>query len=241
VNSDIIFEPSPIWKEKLPGLVRNTFITGSRYNTTSLLRGEFEYFKVGLDYFFFDKDLIGYGIPHALPFAIGMAFWDYWLPCAALLSGRSVTLISRPATAHLNHPSPQETGVFRKLAQVFANFVVDQAVQPVLPDTITAILPACRDLTMLESDTTTEKWNATLRKFSRTLIPCLHASTLQFDVIRSKRRASHALTPANVFHRFDERLAASQQNHRNPKVKPRAATGNAIFAAFRRWLKSKFA
>ena len=41
-----------------------------------------------------------------MPFAMGLAWWDYWLPAALSLKGRQVLTLDRPTVAHLIHKEP---------------------------------------------------------------------------------------------------------------------------------------
>jgi len=85
VNSDLIFESSTVWREGLASLavLDDTIVIGHRYDATSLLTGTFRRFWPGFDYFFFAKSFVGVLTEDAMPFAMGLPFWDYWLPAAA--------------------------------------------------------------------------------------------------------------------------------------------------------------
>ncbi len=120
INSDLVFEPSTAWREGLPRTVGDAVVTGQRHDATSLLEGTFRKYYWGFDFFFFDIKAARNLLETAMPFAMGLAWWDYWLPAALSLTGRRVITLERPTVAHLIHKEPQLDDTWRELAMRFA-------------------------------------------------------------------------------------------------------------------------
>ena len=60
----------------------------------------------------------------AMPYAMGVPWWDYWLPLALLARGRRVLMLNRPAIMHLEHPANWSNDWSTGMAAHFARFVV---------------------------------------------------------------------------------------------------------------------
>jgi hypothetical protein len=151
INADLIFERSNTWKQRLPQLVQDSIVMGNRYDTDSLLSGAFQHYPGGIDIFFFDRTLARQAIAYAMPFAMGVSWWDYWLPLVAAFNNRKILLVDRPTTVHLSHKQGNKAAVWREFAASLAAFAVDQAnaASQKLPDIVAAILPLCREIKAL--------------------------------------------------------------------------------------------
>jgi len=126
INSDLLFEPSTAWAEHLPSRVAETMVVAHRYNTHSLQHGALRRFQ-GLDCFFFDKSTALRALENAWPFAIGAPWWDYWLPCIALLNNRTITVVDRPAILHLFHKAAYSGNSQKEFGHHFANTLIQES------------------------------------------------------------------------------------------------------------------
>src|SRR5262249_1221932 len=123
-NADIVFEPTSQWRESLPQSCRNAVVTGHRLDTSSLLRGGLNEYAFGFDYFFFERSAAGDISPQALPYAIGVPWWDYWVPFALALTGRTLSTCTRPHIIHLSHEAAWNPVQAKQMAKVFAGFIL---------------------------------------------------------------------------------------------------------------------
>src|SRR5271154_4665358 len=103
INSDILFEPSRFWLEELPQAVKQSAVLGRRYDTVSLSRSIPEKYLWGFDGLFFEKEKISAIIEGSLPFAMGMPWWDCWLPVALAFKGCEIRILESPSIIHLDH------------------------------------------------------------------------------------------------------------------------------------------
>jgi len=145
INSDLVFEPSSAWRMGLPALVGEALVVGQRYDTTSLLHGTFRRLYAGLDGFFFDKSFANKALEHAMPFAMGLPAWDYWMPCAAAFNNYRILVADRPGFVHLDHKLAWSYATRSEFARIFANFVIGQfeGASHALPECISSIVPLC--------------------------------------------------------------------------------------------------
>ena len=215
INSDLVFEPSAAWREGLPRSVGDAVVTGQRHDATSLLDGTFRKYYWGFDFFFFDTKSARDLVETAMPFAMGLAWWDYCLPAALSLRGRRVITLERPTVAHLIHKEPQLDDTWRELAMRFAAFTVQEAAKHrgALPPGVSAILPLCRTLSQMPE----QRWrnrgaDAEIGQLAVAFIPAITTNAVTMaapgDPAPAATRAE--ISPASVFHRFDERLAAGE-------------------------------
>jgi tetratricopeptide (TPR) repeat protein len=232
VNSDLVFEPSASWGTWLPGAVGRALVTGQRHDATSLLDGTFRKYYWGFDFFFFDIKAARDLLETASTFAMGLPWWDYWLPAALSLKGRRVLTLERPTVAHLIHKEPSLDDGWRQLAMSFATFVVQEAAKSrgPIPSEVSAILPLCRELALVPE----LRWrnrgaDPEISQMAIHYIPAITRNVA--NATSSERRAefvtSDGLTPANVFHRFVERLSAGETLER---AKQMDREGNAAGA-----------
>ncbi len=124
VNSDILFEPCAAWREQLPNLVRNAVVTGQRRDTASLQNGVFGKYFYGFDYFFFEREAVAKATEWAGDFAMGLPWWDYWLPLAMALQGRKIVALDRPAVLHLEHGNAYQESLWLRFGGDLAEFIL---------------------------------------------------------------------------------------------------------------------
>jgi hypothetical protein len=223
INSDLVFEPSPTWRTWLPGVVGDAVVTGQRHDATSLLNGTFRKYYWGFDFFFFDVKAVRELLETATPFAMGLAWWDYWLPAALSLKGRHVLTVDRPTVAHLIHKEPQLDDSWRQLAMSFANFIVTETAKyrGALPPGAGAVLPLCRQLAQMPE----LRWrnrgaDAQISQIAVQYVPAItrNIANLSAETAPSATASADDMSPVNVFRRFGERLAAGETLERAKRL-----------------------
>jgi tetratricopeptide (TPR) repeat protein len=223
INSDLVFEPSATWNEELPRMVRDAVVTGQRHDATSLLEGTFRKYYWGFDFFFFDIKAARNLLETAMPFAMGLAWWDYWLPAALSLTGRRVITLERPTVAHLIHKEPQLDDTWRELAMRFAGFIVQEAAKHrgALPPGVSTVLPLCRALSQMPE----QRWrnrgaDAEIGQIAVQFIPAITTNAVSVPATRDPIAAGSPdeMSPQSVFRRFDERLAAGEALERAKRL-----------------------
>ena len=233
INADLIFERSDIWKQQLPSLVHDSIVIGNRYDADSLLGGAFRHYPGGIDIFFFDRTLARQAIEHAMPFAIGVIWWDYWLPLLAAFNKRKILVVDRPGIVHLSHKQGNKAAVWREFGALFAAYAVGQSntAPKKLPEIATAILPLCREITALNRKglANTRQYDVRLAElmdlFSRQIRKNTHILKSDTEAQEGNGADSYlpsaydpVLTTANVFRRFEARAAAGQAVLRSKRL-----------------------
>ncbi len=217
VNSDILFEPAAEWTEKLPSLVGKTMVVAQRYDTYSLREGAFRR-CMGLDCFFFDKAIALAALEDCMPYAMGVPWWDYWLPCVALLNNRSITAIDRPAILHLDHRPAYSFDLWLKFAGIFAaSLIRAHENTPYSPsEIIKTLMPCVRK--MAAPGLGGRELMAICPSLGELFIPAIGKCAVSWKAADAGNiRSSDAATLTGIFERFDQRLIS----------------GNAIFDAKR--------
>jgi hypothetical protein len=144
VNADLVFEPDGGW-HRLSAILPGTVFASQRLDTSSLLVGPLRPY-MGFDCFFFDRATALELMRMAAGFAIGLPWWDAWLPAAAAIAGRRFGIIHRPAVLHLSHPQAYDEALHSSLAMTFARFVAMHG-RAALP----AIAKECTEFVQLAS------------------------------------------------------------------------------------------
>ena len=215
INSDLVFEPSPSWRTWLPSAVGDAVVTGQRHDATSLLDGTFRKYYWGFDFFFFDRKITRDLLETASSFAMGLPWWDYWLPAALSLKGRQILTLDRPTVAHLIHKEPSLDDGWRQLAVNFANFIVEEAAKcrGPLPHGVSEVLPLCRWLTQMPE----LRWrnrgaDVEISQIAIQYIPAVTRTVCRVpgSDVEAAPSSPDGLVPANVFHGFAERLSSGE-------------------------------
>jgi tetratricopeptide (TPR) repeat protein len=223
INSDLVFEPSAAWREEMLRAVGGAVVTGQRHDATSLLEGTFRKYYWGFDFFFFDIKAARDLLETAMPFAMGLAWWDYWLPAALSLRGRRVLTLERPTVAHLIHKEPQLDDTWRELAMRFAAFIVQEAAKHrgALPPGMNAVLPLCRALSQMPE----QRWrnrgaDTAIGQIAVQFIPAITTNAVSMPAPQDPITAGSPddISPSSVFGRFDERLAAGEAVERAKRL-----------------------
>ena len=116
INADIYFRNVPALADTLRHEAQGALILGPRVDVdasssfTSFLPSGAETYSVGYDYFFMSGDLLDDFADS--PFCMGMPFWDYWVPLAALLQGRPLKSLNSPVALHLTHDTRWDDSIY---------------------------------------------------------------------------------------------------------------------------------
>jgi tetratricopeptide (TPR) repeat protein len=209
INSDLLFQPSVAWAQWLPSLVGQSMVVAHRHDTNSLINGALRLYY-GLDCFFFDKTTALSALSDAMPYAMGVPWWDYWLPCVALLSNRGITVVDRPAIVHLTHKAGYSREVFYTFAQIFAASTIRRFEEAAgsQPDLITSAIPFLREIA--ESEPEESELDRLTAKFANFFIPAMRRNARKWPVLDTHPAQSNVRAPmwGNIFGRLEQRVAA---------------------------------
>jgi tetratricopeptide (TPR) repeat protein len=215
VNSDVVFEPSQAWRTWLPAAAAGGLVMGQRHDATSLSDGTFRKYYWGFDCFFFPLGAARELLDSAMPFAMGIAWWDYWLPAALSMRGRHVLTLERPAIAHLIHKDPMLDESWRQAAIRFAQFIMREAEKSrgPLPPAVRAVLPICAELAQMPE----LRWrnrgaDGLISQIAVRFIPAITGDAQRVDAADESETESSSgtMTPSRVFRGFSERLSAGE-------------------------------
>lgn len=124
INADLCFETGCDWASTIAPAITATLLIGHRFDipfwpetagagTVSGVPYEF-----GYDLFFFEKRTL----PAALTasaggrrFAMGLPWWDWWLPLVFGLNGYRLALLTAPMAAHLAHPANYDIAIWERM------------------------------------------------------------------------------------------------------------------------------
>ena len=115
-NADIYFRDVPRLAETMRAEAKGALILGPRVDVdastsfTAFRPSGNEAYSVGYDYFFMSGDLLGDFADS--PFCMGMPFWDYWMPLAALLQGRPLKSLNSPVALHITHETRWDDSIY---------------------------------------------------------------------------------------------------------------------------------
>lgn len=116
INADIYFRNVPHLAETLRREAKGALILGPRVDVdasasfTAFRPSGDESYSVGYDYFFMSGDLLDDFADS--PFCMGMPFWDYWMPLAALLGGRPLKSLNAPVALHVTHDTRWDNSIY---------------------------------------------------------------------------------------------------------------------------------
>src|SRR5262249_26327648 len=126
INSDIYLPYEHNWPDTiLAAIGRNAVLMGQRADIDSLSDLQPRIYEEGFDFFFFEKNT---DLPDLnRSFAMGLPWWDYWLPIAFAMRGLEIKLLAGPKALHLLHPAAwnEETWIF--MALDFIEFAASEA------------------------------------------------------------------------------------------------------------------
>ena len=127
INADIYFRNVPRLAETICREAKGALILGPRVDVdasasfTAFRPSGAETYSVGYDYFFMSGDMIDDFADS--PFCMGMPFWDYWMPLAALLNGRPLKSLNAPVALHVTHETRWDDSVYLFFHSLVAYFL----------------------------------------------------------------------------------------------------------------------
>ncbi|MBX7199511.1 MAG: hypothetical protein K1X51_09050 [Rhodospirillaceae bacterium] len=107
INADIYMRPLPGLAPAIRREAKGALLLGPRVDVANRAAFETyaatgaETYSIGYDYFLMSGDLLDDFADS--PFCMGMPFWDYWMPLAALLQGRPLKAVTTPVALHVAH------------------------------------------------------------------------------------------------------------------------------------------
>ena len=116
INADIFLRASPALNLTLQDQFSGSFILGPRIDVEDATAFDSyaptgtESYSVGYDYFLMPGNFLDDF--EDSPFAMGMPFWDYWLPLVALLQGRSLKSLNSPVALHVQHDTQWDDTIY---------------------------------------------------------------------------------------------------------------------------------
>lgn len=116
INADIFLRPAQGLKTFLMREATGAVVLGPRVDVIDA--GAFHTylpepeptFSIGYDYFIMSRDLTADFADS--PFAMGMPFWDYWLPLTAYLAGRPLRALKSPVALHVHHETRWDDTIY---------------------------------------------------------------------------------------------------------------------------------
>ncbi len=116
INADIYLRPVENLSKTIRTQTPGALVLGPRVDVDNA--SEFKSYKptgtetysVGYDYFLMSGDLLDDFAES--PFAMGMPFWDYWLPLVALLHGRTLKSLNAPVALHVRHDTRWDDAIY---------------------------------------------------------------------------------------------------------------------------------
>jgi len=107
INADIFLRPQNNLKSFLMKEAEDSVVLGPRVDVAApadfqtYVPASDPSFSIGYDYFVMDRNLLDDFTDS--PFAMGMPFWDYWLPLTSYLAGRALKALKSPVALHVHH------------------------------------------------------------------------------------------------------------------------------------------
>jgi hypothetical protein len=130
INADIFLRPDPGLKQFLIQSAEGSVVLGPRVDVTTADSFEVKApisdpkFSVGYDYFIMSRDVVA--VFADSPFAMGMPFWDYWLPLTAYLAGCDLKSLNSPIALHVNHETRWDETIYLFFHALIA-YVLEQS------------------------------------------------------------------------------------------------------------------
>ncbi|MEQ8734998.1 MAG: hypothetical protein RIC29_08745 [Rhodospirillaceae bacterium] len=130
INADIFLRPAPGLKQFLMQSADGCVVLGPRVDVTTADSFNVKTpisnpkFSVGYDYFIMSRDVVD--VFADSPFAMGMPFWDYWLPLTAYLAGRDLKSLNSPIALHVNHETRWDETIYLFFHALIA-YVMEQS------------------------------------------------------------------------------------------------------------------
>jgi tetratricopeptide (TPR) repeat protein len=145
-----------------------------------------------------------------MPYAMGVPWWDYWLPCVALLNDRSITAVNRPAILHLDHRPAYSFDLWGKFAGIFAASLIrayeNTPYSP--PEIMKTLMPCVRK--MAAPGLSAREILAIHPSLGELFIAAIGKSAVSWKAADAGNiLPSDAASLTGIFERFDQRLISS--------------------------------
>jgi hypothetical protein len=184
INADLCMETGKNWFDPIASSVADTILIGHRLDVGSWSTQPGELiapgrpYTGGFDLFFFEKTAIERCLAAGGAgrfFALGMPWWDFWLPVALALNGYRVARLDQPVAGHLLHPVKYDVAVWEYLGAQFVDYVQGHArsdiapqLRPVIDFARTLAPRAAKELRSWTRDsgleTRSDKWSTRYRE-----------------------------------------------------------------------------
>ncbi|NES86169.1 MAG: glycosyltransferase [Moorea sp. SIO1G6] len=117
VNADIILKAEQDFTEFIREQTQDSILLASRVDidTAESINGEI--YDVGVDVFFFEKELLE-KFPSS-DFCLGIPFWDFWVPVIAWQQGLTIKDLVSPVAYHVKHSTNYSYEIWQKSALKF--------------------------------------------------------------------------------------------------------------------------
>jgi tetratricopeptide (TPR) repeat protein len=218
INADLVFEPSPAWATSLPEAIGPSMLAAHRYDTSSLFDGALSKYYVGLDCLFFDSKTATDFTAEAGNLAMGLPWWDYWLPAVCQIHGRDVKILDRPGCAHLLHPQGYAEDLLLRFSTDFADFVLEKANRLTPhPPVVAMLLDRSREISALrqQRDATSQMKSAIKDRFDQSVAEWRRqqlSQVIRFETLDDggAGNSQEELTPSTVFRHAGKRMQAGE-------------------------------
>lgn len=116
INADIYLRDVPGLRAFIQREAQGALICGPRVDVsdmaafTNFVPSGSETYSIGYDYFFLPGAMLDEFADS--PFCMGMPFWDYWFPLAALLKGRPLKALTSPVALHVGHETRWDDTIY---------------------------------------------------------------------------------------------------------------------------------
>lgn len=97
----------------------HSFVFGSRVDVESLSSTEGQFYNIGFDYFFFDREIIPYYPEQS--FCMGLPWLDYWAVIVPLMRKIPVKRVVDPIALHVTHPQPGDALTWLNLGMALSS------------------------------------------------------------------------------------------------------------------------
>lgn len=116
INADIFLRPLSGLPDFMAEQAQGSIVLGPRVDVddrtafTAFEEPDVPTYSVGYDYFLMSRDVVDEFADS--PFAMGMPFWDYWLPLTAHLAGRPLKALKSPVALHVSHDTRWDDTIY---------------------------------------------------------------------------------------------------------------------------------
>ena len=127
INSDIYLQELQVYWPQIEPLLQGGIVVMRRMEMSWPSKTPLGLYPFGFDVFFMDRRL-GAVIPES-PFAVGIPWWDFWLPLMGFLKGFDVHLVQAPVVFHLKHATRWDDAQFVEYGAQLVEYLEAEARQ----------------------------------------------------------------------------------------------------------------